>query len=167
MNAGRLLGYGAAALVALGLILGFADFGTPEHNRLLRDDRARLDALQGVATRIALTSCKRCGSGDVPARLTEPEANDPKSPEHELAYTRDAFGRYRICTTFALASDGDDDALAYERGWHHPAGKFCYHFNADSATPLTEAPSAVLRLRVFRAPNAGHTPYLQGTPRGR
>jgi hypothetical protein len=142
VTAGRLLGYGAAALVALGLILGFADFGTPEHNRFLRDDNARIDAIQALATRISNGSCGRCGNGDVPFRLTEPEAKDPRSPEHELAYTREALGRYRICANFALASGGDRDDYPYEPGWHHPAGRYCYHFNADSSAPVTDASSA-------------------------
>jgi hypothetical protein len=125
----------AIVLVCVGLGLGFADFGSPEHNRLLRGDAARVEAIRALATRVSLGSYGDRGNGDVPPHIANPDAVDPQTAPQPIAYSREAFGRYRVCTAFALPATDDTYDYDDDRAWYHPAGRYCYHFTAHSSTP--------------------------------
>jgi hypothetical protein len=132
MNAERIFGFAAVALVAAGLVLAFLLIGTPGHARLVALDARRVDDLQNIAVELN----NRFGYGDtaLPVHLPrEVVRKDPRTKQ-PYEYRRLSARDYELCAVFALGSPRDDtaagdDVTPFGRVWRHGAGRTCYKLN--------------------------------------
>lgn len=120
-------GLAIAATAGWGLWLS----GGPGHNRLLREDSALRDELQGVAGGVETYYQLRKA---LPETLTEAKrfcAEQPSAYCPEFAPERYAYrqlgepGRYEICAEFNLPAPPDDKRFA-----NAEAGRACFPFSA-------------------------------------
>lgn len=121
----RLLGWIAAAAVAVAVVLGFTGIGTPQWERSVQLDRTRVGNLRSAAIAIedAYAKTKR-----LPATLPYVAGDAARDPvTHEAyAYTPALGSHYTLCATFDTADNGERG----ETFWKHPAGRQCFALDA-------------------------------------
>jgi hypothetical protein len=134
MTFGRAFLIAAILAVAIGLIAGFTDIGTPAHARLVAFDTQRANDLETIAGALRV----RYGEpGTVaPARLPagiggsrsdgSAIANDPATHE-PYQYARIDDSHVRLCAQFDLASDPRDYRQDVPK--RHSAGRSCRTFD--------------------------------------
>lgn len=148
---------GTAATIAavLVVIAGLFTLGTPSHARERKLDRLRIDDLSMLSGAIDGYWAKNGTLPDSLHRLVVSRQFDhlPSDPQTHESYTYLASGErsYRLCATFARASDSTD-ASAYGNGditfvdgrydgghvtrephsWRHGAGESCFDLTPPS-----------------------------------
>jgi hypothetical protein len=135
MSRDRLAAVAACSLIAAGVVSALLLTGSPGHARTkaLDDRRAADVALIADALRERYTS-----AGDAPVRLPQRLPHDlgveradgsdaTRDPVSRIRYryARDTATTYRLCATFALASDASP---RHDVG-PHPAGPACYRYD--------------------------------------
>ena len=118
----------AFAAVAGAIGLGFGFTGDPLHQRAIALDRQRVQDLTAIAE--YLDSHPVAVPTSLPPNIlgrpnVDPETNRP------YEYARTGPQAYRLCATFAGASEAGDTVPA----WAHPAGHACYAFSASNTIP--------------------------------
>ena len=134
MTFGRAFLLAAVLAVAVGLIAGFTNIGSPGHARLVALDTQRANDLQTIGTMLHARYGKpgtvappRLPAGIGGSRSDGSEiANDP-STHQPYEYTRIDDSHVRLCADFALASDPRDDR--WEVAKRHGAGRSCRTFD--------------------------------------
>ena len=132
MSVDRLAAWASGVAVIAAVIAGFVLSGTPLEQRLKRLDASRVSDLQQLSYALDAYWEERQslpGTLDVlvDGRRLSRLPVDPvtREPYSYRAIVEPRAG-YRLCATFALASD----ASAPEQFWSHPAGQHCYEFEA-------------------------------------
>jgi hypothetical protein len=128
-----------AALVAVVVvvILGFRFLGSPRRQRLMQSDLRTVGALSQLAQQIQQ---KSLASGhEIPANLDSfPDAakRDPVSRQSFLYRPRSKTS-YELCATFVAKSPDvePNTSLPNEGFWAHPAGDYCFSFDATGPVP--------------------------------
>jgi hypothetical protein len=130
MTVERIAGIAAFAVVVLGVAIGFAAIGPPQHVRLVELDRRRVSDLQSIENTLRFDPAEHV-TGFQP-KLPSQRGNDwPRDPltSEPYGYQRENATRYRLCATFALPSDADENPLR----WRHGAGRTCYRLDISAA----------------------------------
>jgi hypothetical protein len=132
----RTIGIGAFFLVTLGLIAGFLAAGSPQHARQLALDSQRACDLQALTEAIA-EHARGVPGAMLPAHLPASYAGqhgdgssaaaDPVT-HRPYEYQRIGPQRYRVCATFALASETAANRIP---NWQHGAGRQCFERRID------------------------------------
>jgi hypothetical protein len=133
------------ALVVAGLAGGFSATGTPENQRQRAFDDRRVENLSAIAAIVRRNEGRDPAHPVLPAdgtalrALAEKDGGtaemlaDPQTLR-PYEYTRITPGRYRLCASFS-ADAFTDTTLPLT--WRHPAGQYCFEFNAeDAVTPV-------------------------------
>ncbi|HKU68330.1 MAG TPA: hypothetical protein VJP85_11195 [Candidatus Baltobacteraceae bacterium] len=132
MNAERIFGFAAAAVVAAALVAAFLFIGTPGSARLAALDERRGEDLQNIA--VQLNNRYGYEGASLPARLPQDLAkNDPATAQPYEFHRLDA-NVYELCAVFASRSPHDDanegtEIAPFGSRWHHGAGRTCYRVN--------------------------------------
>ena len=127
----------AMAAVAVVIMLGFRFLGSPRRQRLMQSDLRTVGALSQLAQQIQQKS--RASGHEIPANLDSfPDAmkRDPVS-QHGFLYQPKSKTGYDLCATF-VAKSPDIEAntsLPNEGFWAHPAGDYCFSFDASEPVP--------------------------------
>jgi hypothetical protein len=127
MTGERAAGIAVFAVVAVSIAIGFATIGPPEHVRLTELDRRRVYDLRDIESRLHLESNQRPADAGtaLPDRPADSWPLDPVTRK-PYEYHRESAARYRLCATFALASDASAD----DSPWRHGAGHTCYRLSS-------------------------------------
>jgi hypothetical protein len=133
VNVDRVAAIAGTLLAVTGIAIGFWLLGSPIHRRMLADDRQRSRDLSSIAVAIrkeAQPPAAYPGSLS-PKRFDGTSAiYDPVSRK-PYVYQRMSSDRFRLCATFALPSDPNDDDQVWpilpELGVHG-AGYRCFSF---------------------------------------
>lgn len=126
---------GVVFVVVIGAVVaGFLAIGSPSHAREQALDQRRTTDIGAIASQLK-------GSPGAPAQLA-PDLYRPRDPESRkpYVYVKESAKQYRLCATFALASNHEDAP------WQHPAGPACFRFTTAQDAPAGPA---------FRAPPSG------------
>ena len=134
----QIAGIAVAVVVAGGVAAGFAVTGSPDHQRAVQLDEARVEDLRTLSGRIDVRYGGATGPHGLPVRLVPADrprradgsdgALDPISGQ-PYRYTREDARHYRLCATFATtlkATEQSDDS------WPHPSGRTCWRFNVGA-----------------------------------
>ena len=133
----------SAACVVLILAFGFGFTGAPKTQRTQRADSRRVQDLYALSQQI---SNRWNGHGhQLPAHLDELRDVPLADPVTRAAYSYRPGdgGKYQLCAWFAMPSRNDDQS-AQAKQWDHPAGYYCYSFDAaepPGTPPFTYSPS--------------------------
>jgi hypothetical protein len=122
----RAIGLAAIVTVAAIVAAAFATIGPPGRARTEALDQERVSDLGTIAAELH----DGYNSGDaLPAAVPEQKRDPVTKKPYE--YRRTGDERYKLCATFDLPTPSrpgvDMDVAAF---WHHPAGRFCYTFDA-------------------------------------
>jgi hypothetical protein len=120
----------SSAVVALMLVFGFLQMGTPHAQRELRADAQRVQQLYQLSLQIQ--EYWRSHASQLPENIDSlPGPHiDPVTQTH-YEYQPGQGSQYQLCATFAQVSqkaNSDSDS------WSHPAGRHC--FQMDTSTQL-------------------------------
>jgi len=120
--------------VALLVALGFKFTGAPKTLRMERADSRRLQDLYSLSQRITLRW--NADSHKLPGHLDEFRDVPLADPVTRAGYEyRPGDGsQYQLCATFAMASTHDDES-PQTKLWAHPAGHYCFSFDATQPPP--------------------------------
>lgn len=132
----------AAALIVLTLGVGFSTTGSPANQRLLAEDRRRVQDLYRIAQAI-----HDGWTGSPPAERRLPETMEainegtPRAPlvlkdpftQQPYRYEPQENGRYRLCATFQGATLSGEVSSS----WSHSAGEHCFSLDASRFPPAT------------------------------
>jgi hypothetical protein len=129
----------AASTILLSLGLGFLKTGSPADQRILAEDRRRLEDLYQIATRLAThwQQQKDASARTLPADLAE--LGSPTTPGVMLSdpFTQKRYEyrlltapRYEVCATFNAATPPTPAHLP-KPAWEHPAGRYCFSLDAS------------------------------------
>jgi len=122
----------SVALLAV-LILGFHSISGPREQRILRQDRVRVQDLAALSSAInhAWENSKRI----LPATIDKLQTikNDPQT-NVPYEYRPQNDGQYQLCADFARDNRKPESSYP-ETFWQHPKGHFCYTFNPFKDTP--------------------------------
>jgi Domain of unknown function (DUF5671) len=123
-------------LVAVTVILGFADIGVPRRQRLLRADQRRIEALYQLASRLQL---RWSSAHNLPQRLDELAGTRLADPltQRPYDYHPKQASQYELCANFSADSRRDAQG-GNQTTWSHPAGHYC--FALDAALPTDGPP---------------------------
>jgi hypothetical protein len=138
----RIMGLSTVLLVGAGVWAGFAAAGSPQHARELALDAQRQSDLWAISDELTFTnSPDALAPAGLPARIVATRRLDGSStatdPVTHKPYEYDRIGvtQYRLCATFALASDPLEGTQAHLR---HRAGRSCYRFDVRSSSTSAE-----------------------------
>jgi hypothetical protein len=130
----------AIALVAAGLWGGFGLSGPPSAQRARAEDDRRLSDLSRIqfALHEQWVKAEPKRSSVLPATLAEAlpmnrTARDQRDPVTGAPYEFHALGgtRYQLCATFAASTqDSEQTPPSPQAVWQHPAGRYCFAFDA-------------------------------------
>lgn len=125
----------AGAAILLTLTLGFSVFGSPGRQRLLAEDRRRLNDLHQIAARFhdwwaAQPTDSRALPEKWPPDFTASRRDPFSGADYE--YERAGPQAYRLCAAFNLPSSAP--SWTNDR-WHHNAGRQCFNFSPNQAPP--------------------------------
>lgn len=136
-NRDRLMAIVSIAVVALIVILGFGQLGSPRSQRDERADTERVRKLYMINSQIQNYS-NRHGSG-LPASLDQLPGGDQTDPitHQRFEYIPGTGTQYQLCATFNKAAD-DDEAYGAANIWHHPAGHYCFALDTKVFTPYPQ-----------------------------
>ncbi|MDP9017940.1 MAG: DUF5671 domain-containing protein [Candidatus Eremiobacteraeota bacterium] len=122
----------AVLAVAIGIIAGFSNNGSPSAQRERAFDEIRTRNLNQIENAVS-ARWRLSRPSRLPARLIDlPNANAmPHDPETHAPYGYRiiAGSRYTLCATFATSTTSDPEA----RPWQHNAGRAC--FDLDATVP--------------------------------
>jgi hypothetical protein len=127
----RLMAGLSSAIVALMLVLGFWQLGSPGKQREFRADAQRVQHLFRLSSQI-----KRYWSShasQLPPNIDQLPGNvftDPVTHDH-YEYHPGPGSRYQLCASFVRPSERSD-ALSEQRQWLHPAGHYCFALDATA-----------------------------------
>jgi hypothetical protein len=145
MSFERIAGIVTFVLVAGGVALGFAATGSPQRMRLVELDRRRVENLTSLADDLRDGYGAR-GAPRLPDRLSRTDDPDPRKRDPQTGkpyeYEREGAKRFRLCATFALASEPTTDT---RDAWAHGAGRTCFRFDLSRGGPLSGPVSASKR----------------------
>lgn len=130
----------AAVLVALAIILGFANIKTPTDVREQKLDQTQIIDLQNTQSRIQDHLYK---TGELPETISElySGVEAPRAPEDRPAYTyQQTDTGFKLCATFSNPSERNDHYYATPYGintaggpvianpdnWEHGTGEWCF-----------------------------------------
>jgi hypothetical protein len=140
MTADRIAATVACGLVAAGVIAGFSLTGSPQNMRTQALDRRRADDLRAVVEAVQ----RRYAQSDTVHAASLPDQlpptlrasrSDGSDARHDpvtgspYRYARETRTRFRLCATFALADDRQNN---YDLA-PHAAGRVCYRFKLGSS----------------------------------
>jgi hypothetical protein len=133
----RVMALLSSGLVALAVILGFSQSGTPKSQRSLRADAQRTQDIYRLSMDI-----KNYWTGyasQLPTGLDQVSGGSYADPVTGLPYSyRPKQGsQYELCATFSRKSERND--LPGSRPWALPAGYYC--FPLDASMPAASVPS--------------------------
>ncbi len=153
----RMIGYATGAIVIIAIIGGFFIMGSPQAQRELRDDQARISDLQMLETRIQDYYRDK---QELPEELADITSDyqgaylprDPRTNE-SYEYARIDATTFELCATFAQplphleagAAASDDwrvrELERQQANWDHDAGHTCFEkeIDPDRLQPLTPA----------------------------
>ena len=130
----RLLAIVALVIVGFGVVVGFAQIGSPAAQRIASKDTRRLFDLSSLAQPLHLRWLSR-GQRDfvLPATIQDLQGSlgpavrvvDPVNGR-VYAYVPLAGASYRLCTTFSRPSPANVPGQ-----WRHPAGYSCFTLEAS------------------------------------
>jgi hypothetical protein len=139
----RLFAIAALGMVALGLVVGFVQIGSPAVQRSASEDARRLFDLSSLAQNLHVAWQARRADFTLPATIEDARTLgsggaivDPASGR-PYGYTPLQGTSYRLCATFSRSISAD---LAGK--WGHPAGVACFTLDARDSVVTTP--------RVFR-----------------
>ena len=135
-----------SAVVAAAIVIGFLVLGSPQDARKHQLDRKRIEDLRSLSS--ALIERRRGFAAD-----SLPPTLDAFPPAGAQPYGKGASrdpvtgtpygyrvlgqGRFELCATFdTVVREGDLEQ--WERGWAHPAGPYCFQFDAATGMPQPE-----------------------------
>jgi hypothetical protein len=132
-------GAGAAALVAVALLLGFSSIGSPMSERAYAADQLRISRLSFIASTIhdRWQDAQKAGTPVLPQSLKDVRFLDPEETIDPISSTPFSYWplagpSYRLCATFEVV----DYATPLQTEWHHPAGLHCFTMNARENTAI-------------------------------
>ncbi|MBV8828405.1 MAG: hypothetical protein JO108_04180 [Acidobacteriaceae bacterium] len=138
----RFFGLGAFAIVALGLIVGFIQIGSPSLQRVASEDARRLSDLSAIAQGLHRQWLVRRQAGfTLPTTIQEIQQIagetvasilDPISGRPYEYHSRGG-NTYILCATFSRSSPADVPVQ-----WRHPAGHAC--FTRDASEEVQNVP---------------------------
>jgi hypothetical protein len=130
----RLYAIVAIVIVGFGVIVGFAQIGSPGVQRSVSEDARRLFDLSSLAQGVHMRWLSR-GQKDfvLPATIQDLQATtgravgiiDPVNGQ-VYEYAPSQGSAYRLCATFSLPRETDLPAQ-----WRHPAGRACFTLDAS------------------------------------
>jgi hypothetical protein len=121
----------SSAIVALILLLGFWQLGSPGTQREFRADMQRVQSLFQVSTQI--NSYWSSHQSQLPSNLDQLSGNPFVDPitRKSFEYQPMQGSHYQLCATFARTSERRD--LPPEQNvWAHPAGHYCFTMDATA-----------------------------------
>ena len=123
----------SSIFVAIMLILGFSNIGTPGTQRRLRTDQRRVEDLYRLSE--AIGNHWRSRGGRLPAHLDELPAVPSADPATRTpyAYKPGNGSQYDLCATFSLPSRRRRETVNPPR-WEHPAGYYCFALDASQSS---------------------------------
>lgn len=120
----------STAFVALGVVLGFLQLGTPRVQREMRADNERVQQLFQLSNEI--DNYWTAHGSQLPASLEEVPGGgrfvDPLT-RAPFEYRAEQGSQYALCARFARKSDTRGTAPGPDP-WVHPSGHFCYQLDA-------------------------------------
>lgn len=128
----RLMAGLSAAIVALMLVLGFWQLGSPGRQREFRTDAQRVQQLSQLSSGI---TNYWSGHGSVlPSNINQLGAagifSDPVT-RAPYEYHPGQASQYRLCATFAQSSE-PNGGTPEQQQWAHPAGHYCFQLEATA-----------------------------------
>jgi hypothetical protein len=130
----RLMAGLSSSIVALMLVLGFWQLGSPGKQREFRADAQRVQHLFQLSSQIK--NYWSSHGSQLPPNVDQLPANvfaDPVTHAH-YEYRPGSGSHYELCASFARPSD----AISEQRQWVHPAGHHCFPLDA---TAMPEYPT--------------------------
>jgi hypothetical protein len=123
----------AAILIVVAIVVAaFVTIGSPNRARAEALDRQRVLNLGNVAAGLH----EDYSAGPLPAALPQPRRDPVSGKPYE--YQRLGDNRYHLCATFELPTPPDQRTGSdVNTFWRHPAGRFCYTFDAGSRVEST------------------------------
>ncbi|BDC51485.1 hypothetical protein F183_A38010 [Bryobacterales bacterium F-183] len=147
LNAGwhRQFAMVAGVLIVLTLVIGFWRTGSPGNQRVLAEDRRRVQDLHALADTIHMqweASSRSVEERKLPGSLGELQSQgralylrDPFTQQpYEYRVVDGAASRYELCATFGQASEAPAMG-AQPSAWWHGGGRHCYAWDAGRVVP--------------------------------
>lgn len=119
----------STAFVALGVVFGFLQLGTPRVQREMRADNERVQELFRLSSEIDIYWTAH--GSQLPASLEELADGRYADPltGARYEYRAEQGSRYVLCARFQRKSDTRDTGAGPDP-WVHPSGHFCYQLDA-------------------------------------
>lgn len=135
----RGMAWGAAAVVAVAIVLGFLQLGSPREQRKLQADTRRVQALSQMSRQVETywaTHAKQ-----LPANLEQLPGGRTVDPITGAAYEyRPGQGsRYELCAVFARGSEARPGAMGPDQ-WAHGPGRHCFALDATEMMRMMPYP---------------------------
>jgi hypothetical protein len=140
MKVERLIGPLAISLVAVGLVLGFRNVGTPGHARSISLDQVRVDRL--ASTAMSLHKAYGLDHPALPLLARGTLLEDDPVTGKPYEYRRLTAVRYLLCAVFDAPSEEKNDVADNfypQAHFPHGAGRACYAFLVTEDAPDPQA----------------------------
>jgi hypothetical protein len=123
----------SSAIVALMLVLGFWQLGSPGRQREFRGDAQRVQQLFQLSSQIE--SYWSSHASQLPPNIDQLPGNAFVDPITRVPYEyhRGQGSQYELCATFARSSERSD-VPPEQKQWIHPAGHHCFKLDATAMT---------------------------------
>jgi hypothetical protein len=131
----------SSAIVALMLVLGFWQLGSPGRQREFRGDAQRVQQLFQLSSQIK--SYWSSHASQLPANIDQLPGNAFVDPITRVPYEYHPGqgSQFELCATFARSSERND-VPPEQKQWIHPAGHHCFKLDAPAMTayPMVQYP---------------------------
>jgi hypothetical protein len=129
----RLMAAVSSAIVALAVILGFSQLGSPRRQREFRADTQRVQQLYQLSTQIKNHWSSH--ASQLPPAIDQLAGGTFRDPitRAPYEYHQGQGSQYQLCATFAQSSDSRETSATPDQ-WIHPAGHHCFSLDATAMT---------------------------------
>jgi hypothetical protein len=146
MSKRQLLAAIVTTVVAVAVVAGFFNVGSPGNERQRRFDDQRSQNLETLRFSGVDEYVRRTGS--LPTTLDEIQKTVAISPPESFVdpetgapfeYRKTGETTFSLCATFALPSEQTPENRYRDAVWTHPAGRACFDFEIQSTGPTVKS----------------------------
>jgi hypothetical protein len=127
----------SSAVVALMIVLGFLQLGSPRAWRESRADAQRVSQLYQLSTEVAVYWASH--ASQLPSSISQVSGRAYRDPITQVPYDYlpGEGSQYELCVTLARGSDPRDVASG-QNPWSHPGGRHCFALDATIQTQFPQ-----------------------------